>query len=147
MLSTDDFSTDAYRPHGRVESRVMGRIFVQYAKGPFNEEIIDAMRTVHENVLSELKCSGPWGAIFLIEENAMSSFPMLKQLTAYLSDQKNTGRASVGTAIVIGNTVEGGAMMAPLYVKAWIDAGIPCKLFKSLQEGSQWIDDLLLQVH
>jgi hypothetical protein len=141
--STDGFSAGSFRPHGRIESRVEGRIFIQKAKGPFNEQIVSAIRVVHKNSLKRLRNTGPWGAIFHIEENALSSFPMLLNLTEYLRSQVQNNAASVGTAIVIGKDVDGATIMAPHYVKAWSDAGIRCERFLTFQEGKTWIGRLL----
>lgn len=146
MFSTDDFLTQTFRPHGRVESTAIGRIFVQHAKGPFNEQIVDAMKAVHGKTLSTLNSAGPWGAIFWIEDSALTNILMLKHLTTYLKNQKKSGSKSVGTAVVIGEDVEGCNMMAPLFVKAWTDADIVSKHFKTLEEGSGWVDGLLPKI-
>jgi hypothetical protein len=146
LHSTDEFSASSFRPHGRIESDVEDRIFIQKAKGPFNEQIISAMRVVHKKALDSLVNTGPWGAIFHIEENALSSFPMFKSLTDYLSSQAKNGSASVGTAIVIGDDVDGASMMAAHYLKAWSDAGIRCRHFANFDDGKSWIQNLLLQI-
>jgi hypothetical protein len=145
VKSTDAFETNSFRPHGRIESSVEDRIFIQKAKGPFNEQIICALRVVHKDAVDHLSSTGPWGAIFQIEESALSTFPMLHRLTEYLSSQVQNGSASVGTAIVIGDGVDGVLMMVDHYVKAWTDAGVRCQYFSNFEDGKSWIKGLLLQ--
>jgi hypothetical protein len=144
LHSTDEYSASSFRPHGRVDSYVEGRIFIQKAKGPFNEEIVSAICAVHARALDGLKEKGAWGAIFHIGDSALTSLPMLRGLTEYLRSQVKAGSASVGTAIVMGHDVDGAAMMAAHYVKAWSDAGIQCKYFSNFDDGKSWIDGLLL---
>ena len=143
--STDEFAASSFRPHGRIDSNVEERILIQRAKGPFNEQIISALRVVHKSALDSLSNTGPWGAIFQIEESALSTFPMLHGLTEYLSLQVKNGSASVATAIVIGDDVDGASMMAHHYVKAWSDAGIRCKYFQKFEDGKFWIEGLLME--
>lgn len=139
VFSTTSFSPQSFKPHGTIESRIDGRLFVQEATGPFNKEILLAMDSVHTNARALLASQGPWGALFVFKKSALASPEMLEGLKKYLSIQVAGKNASVATALVLSPRVEGASLMAQHYLRAWRSAGILCESFEDYDEAHRWV--------
>ena len=139
QFSTTSFNPAMFKPHGAIESRIEGKLFIQEATGPFNKEILLAMDFVHSQARHLLMEGGPWGALFLFKQSALASPEMLSGLKKYLSIQVTRKNASIATGLVFSPGVEGAALMKPHYLGAWRGAGILCEAFEAEQEGRDWI--------
>jgi hypothetical protein len=142
-FSTSSFSPQNFKPHGTVDSKVVGNLFIQEATGPFNKEIVLAMDVVHAEARGLLLSGGAWGALFVFKNSALASPEMLDRLQKYLSMQVTRKNASVATGLVLPHSVEGAAFMAPLYVRAWRNAGICCEAFVDYLEAHSWVSKQL----
>ncbi len=143
-FSTTNHSSQFFKPHGRIDSQVVGDIFVQEGTGPFNKEIFSAMRSVHACAKEQLPSDGPWYGLFIFKNSALAPQEMLDDFCEYLKDQKRMNRASQATALVLSESVEAAALMKPLYLRVWRKAGIPCEAFTGEQEARAWLESLSL---
>ena len=141
--STTVFSPHKFKPHGRIESSVVGNLFIQEATGPFNKEILLAMESVHAGPRELLTSGGRWAAIFVFRHSALASPEMLEGLKNYLATQVTRKNASVATALVIPPQVEGALLMGSLYLRAWRGAGITCEIFGAREDAEHWISTRL----
>ena len=137
--STTEFSPQQFKPHGRIESTVVGNLFIQEATGPFNKEILLAMESVHTRPRELLASVGPWAAMFVFNQSALASPEMLDGLKKYLATQVTRENASVATALVLPPQVEGALLMGPLYLRAWRGAGIHSEIFGAREDAEHWI--------
>ncbi|CAM8667886.1 hypothetical protein MCEMSEM18_01658 [Comamonadaceae bacterium] len=140
LFSTTNFLSQSFKPHGRIDSKVIGNIFVQEGTGPFNKEIFLAMRSVHSSAKEMLPSEGPWYGLFIFRNSALAPQEMLDDFCEYLKDQKRLNRSSRATAIVLSESVEAAALMKPLYLRVWSEAGIPCKAFGDEREAHEWLE-------
>lgn len=139
-FSTTNHPSQFFKPHGRIDSQVVGNLFVQEGTGPFNKEIFFAMRSVHASAKEQLPSDGPWYGLFIFKNSALAPQEMLDDFCEYLRDQKRLNRASQATAIVLSANVEAAALMKPLYLRVWRNAGIPCEAFVDEQEARAWLE-------
>ncbi|MDT7517064.1 hypothetical protein [Rhodoferax mekongensis] len=142
-FSTTNQTSHVFKPHGRIDSEVVGNIFVQEATGPFNKEIFAAMRSVHASAKEQLPSVGNWYGLFIFRNSALAPQEMLDDLYEYLKDQKHQNRASRATAIVLPEVVEAASLMKPLYLRVWRKAGITCEAFTDEQLARAWLDSVL----
>lgn len=141
-FSTTSHSSQFFKPHGRIDSHIIGNIFVQEGTGPFNKEIFAAMQSVHARAKEQLPSKGSWFGLFIFKNSALAPQTMLDDFCEYLKNQNKVGRASQATALVLPETVEAAALMKPLYLRVWRNAGIPCEAFKDEQAAKAWLDSL-----
>nr|WP_315478755.1 hypothetical protein [uncultured Rhodoferax sp.] len=140
LFSTTNYISQFFKPHGRIDSQVVGDVFVQVGTGPFNKEIFSAMRSVHASAKELLPSDGPWYGLFIFRNSALAPQEMLDDFCEYLKDQKRLNRASQATAIVLPENVEAAALMKPLYLRVWREAGIPCDVFGNEQDAQVWLE-------
>jgi hypothetical protein len=139
QYSTTAFNPQTFKPHGFIESKVVGRLFIQEATGPFNKEILLAMDAVHAKARLLLTAGGPWAALFIFKNSALASPEMLSGLRKYLALQVTRNNASVATGLVLPKHVEAASLLTPHYLRAWRDAGITCEAFEDLALAHAWI--------
>jgi hypothetical protein len=142
-FSTTAFSPQTFRPHGIIESKVVGKLFIQEASGPFNKEILLAMDAVHVKARLLLAAGGPWAALFIFKNSALASPEMLSGLRKYLALQVTHKNASIATGLVLPKDVEGASLLTPHYLRAWRDAGIHCEAFEDLDLARAWVTQQL----
>ena len=138
-FSTTWFDPTTFKPHGTIESKIEGNLFIQEATGPFNKEILLAMDAVHTKARQVLVSSGPWGGLFIFKNSALASPEMLDGLKKYLLAQVKRKHASLATGLVLPQSVEGASLMTPHYLRAWRDAGIVCAAFEDVLDAHDWI--------
>lgn len=142
-FSTTWFDPATFKPHGTIESKIEGNLFIQEATGPFNKEILLAMDSVHAKARQVLVSNGPWGGLFIFKNSALASPEMLDGLKKYLVTQVARNNASIATGLVLPRSVEGASLMTPHYLRAWRDAGIVCEAFEDVLDAHHWISSQL----
>lgn len=143
QYSTTRFAPQRFQPHGSIESRIEGRLYIQEATGPFNKEILLAMDVVHAEARQFLLSGGAWGALFVFKGSALASPEMLDGLKKYLAMQVLRKSASVATGLVLARDVEGSLLMKGHYLRAWQGAGIVCEAFERYADAQAWITEKL----
>ena len=142
LFSTTSYNPPFFKPHGVIESRVEGNLFVQEGSGPFNKEILLAMNAVHAEAKKLLPPAGPWYALFIFDISALAPREMLEELRQYLTIQVTQNLASQATALVLPRSVEAATLMKPIYLRVWREAGIPCEAFENVAEAKAWLHAL-----
>jgi len=66
-------------------------------------------------------------------------------MRAYMRKLKGTIKKPVGTAYVMDKSLEGRAIMAPLYRQVYEQAQLNFQLFFTSQEAHDWLNQLLSQ--
>ncbi len=144
-LSRDTDSTKATRfnQHGRMESRVEGNILFNEATGPFNAEIITAIRLIQQELLEEISSKEKWAQIYVFYESVLCSPDTIEALHFYLTNLKGKLKKPVATAFVIGPDVEGRTMMSPHYRQVYEKANLNFRIFDAVEEAHAWVVDSL----
>ena len=89
-ITTDASTYDAFRPHGRIEYQAEGgNIMRATGTGPFNEEMVDVIRTIEMKALeSFVDFSKPWYELVVFQESCVAIDDALLFFTKHLRDLK-----------------------------------------------------------
>lgn len=143
VFSTDDFDQQRFRPHGRVKFYREGNLAICEAIGPFNTELVEAIGRAEMQLIEQMKQLPKWGDIVIIKDNALASPDAMDELTNYLIQLGRADMHSAVTAMVIGEDVVGGAIMANHLVNVYADAGLPLHVFTTLADAKVYVKLLL----
>lgn len=139
-VTTDDYSPELFRPHGRVEFSVLeDNILVCEAIGPFNLELISAVVFVQSPLIDDLLKQDQWGDIVVFKESAMASPQVISSFAEYLRSLSTSMRMPAATALVIPSELEGSTIMIQQYQKCYDDAGLHAVVFDDFNEALAWI--------
>ncbi len=141
--STDDILVGAFRPHGRVDVRIVDPIAYSEAYGPFNAELIHALIRIQRKLAAQARLEGPQGEIISIFDSALAGPEVVGILTQALQAMLREGRSKVGAALLIGPDVEGISIMLPAILACYTKAGIPSRVFDKMEDAESWIRDLI----
>jgi hypothetical protein len=141
--STDDHVQGNFKPHGRVEMFLQGRIICVKARGPFNQELMTALTSLEAQFLSEVASLGPFGEIVSFYESVLASPEVMVGHRQLLEMLKGAGLAHKATAYVITPNLEGAEFTAPIAVNNYAAVDWPFKLFDNLPEAQIWVEQML----
>ena len=140
--STDDASPIKFRPHGRVEFEVIDEsqhlIWVR-CYGPFNSELMSAVEEVQNN-LTLLHPKRKEIIQFLTSCLGLPEF--INAARDYAIKHKEMGIAPFAVALVIGDDVEGKALMLDDYRSIWEGANITLGVFDDVESAKHWLYQL-----
>src|ERR1700739_2566000 len=71
VFSTDQIAISKFRKHGRVEYDPHGRLLLTSATGPFNAELIAALRELAIITFPNMALLGSWAQCVVFHESAM----------------------------------------------------------------------------
>ncbi len=137
--NTDQAEVSLFRPHGRVEYSVSGNVLIADAYGPFNVQLIGAVNSIEKETLQSLAQQGTWGMLLCFHDSALASLEVLQAFTELLTQNRMLGLIAHATAIVLPSTVEGAALMAPLYIKCYANATSTPQLFEEVDAAEAWL--------
>lgn len=143
FISTDEFSPNVFRPHGRAEYEERGKLLWARAFGPFNSQLIAAVLEMASVTFPTMAAKGPWAHICTFGESSLCSTDVLSELALALSQMVHTGVAPNAMAFVLPADVEGSSFMAPLYEKALTGVGVPFKCFSELDAAVEWVESFV----
>jgi len=136
--NTDNADIRTFRPHGRVEFSAISNNTVLYkCFGPFNSEVISALKVVHEEVLKNYPHRKE---IVLFENSCVGIEELLVALTKYLQELKLQDVAPTATVFVISPEIEGKCLMANKYKKCYQVSGIPFIEVETIEEAQSWLE-------
>jgi hypothetical protein len=141
--NTDQYHVGRFRQHGRTELSFDGTIMRFESSGPFNRELMDAASMAMRDILNELPPVGPWAEIICLRGSALIAPEVLPALQELIESLADDGFASVATAIVAADDVEGISLMIPPYAAVYAAMGRPFNTFESLGDAESWIQDQL----
>jgi len=143
---TDSTKVTRFNQHGRMVSRVEDNILFNEATGPFNAEIIAAIRLIQQEMLEEISTKEKWAQIYVFFDSVLCSPDTIEALQVYLANLKGKLKKPVATAFVIGPGVEGRSMMGPHYRQVYEQANLNFQLFETVEQAQVWVAESLAKV-
>ena len=143
--NTNTAKSSTFSQHGNVESRIEDNILINEATGPFNAEVIYALKQIQQDLLDILSARQHWAQIYTFHHSALCSPDTIDALSAYLADEKGKIKKPAATAFVMDQSVEGRAIMAAHYRHVYELAGLKFDIFNSLKEAQDWVELMLSQ--
>lgn len=126
--------------HGRAAFSVEDRLLVTEAEGPFNVELVRALRTPATEASAPLRAQGQvWGQLSRFRRSALASPDTLAAFAALLIDMRDEGVAPAFTAYVLGPDVEGASLMAAPLRRCFEAAGLGFAHFEREEEARAWL--------
>jgi len=138
-FSTDNFDIAQFRPHGRVDFKIDGNLILCEAFGPFDTELLKAIKGIETGLIRQVMEQGKWGQIVIMRENIFVSNEAVAWFGDYLKWLASRDMNSSSSAMVIEDDVEGVGEMVPLLVEAYKQAGLTMNVFKTLNEAKVWV--------
>jgi hypothetical protein len=142
-LSTAQITATAFRQHGRVDMLMKDDVLYYEATGPFNEELFDALALAQKSFLQKADIAGPWASICVLVDSALTSPGGVARYLEIMRTPKPPQFTPVATAFVIGPEIDGGAVMAPHFVRVFEAIGRPMRVFSKLEEAQRWTAAML----
>ena len=143
--NTDNVSYKKFRPHGRISFAVLENNLVVYkALGPFNLELLNALKEIEPDVLQEMKINnGIWGETVIFENSCLAVDEFFLQFRAYIQAMVKRNILPIASAYVISENIEGAALMARKYQQCYQGTGIHFKIFKNEGDAISWVKGFL----
>ncbi|MBV8125109.1 MAG: hypothetical protein JOY60_04770 [Burkholderiaceae bacterium] len=143
--SLDDGSDGRSPVLGRFQFRLDGQVLICTVQGPFNAEFIDHLQGQSAGLLDELIRLGKWAVIVVFQSSALTSLSALTLLTRNVRSRAQSGRSPAACALVMSPDVEGAALMTALYLRCYVENGVPAQAFETLESARAWIDARLTE--
>lgn len=147
VVSSDQFSTGQFRPHGRVEiwaeDSAAGTIVYAIAQGPFNAEFVKVFQMVRADLFRSRPISKIYGNVVQLHTSILSSPDTLETYANFLGTLASDPAAPAATAWVVAPEVEGREFMLPLFERLFVQSGHRFKAFESLSEAQSWITAII----
>lgn len=141
--NTDDAKVSQFNQHGSVESRIENNVLINEATGPFNAEIIYALKQIQYDLLEILSAKEHWAQIYTFHHSALCSPDTIDALSSYLADKKGKIKKPSATAFVMDRSVEGRTLMAAHYRHVYEVAELNFEIFTSVDEAHDWVKLML----
>lgn len=143
LFSTGQVAISRFRQHGCVEYDPQGRLLFTTATGPFNAELIAALRELALATFPDMATLGTWAQYVSFHESAMASAEVLTGLAELLKHLVKLGVAPTVTAFVLPPEVEGASLMVPLWAKCYEAADMRFAAFEQSKDAVAWIASCL----
>lgn len=140
--TTTTIPVKGFAPHGTMDLRVQEQLNVMEARGPFNLQLVLAAEQAQEQVDAALRDQAQWATLLLFRESALATFDALAEIEAIVRRRLAQGLCPLGVALVLEPAVEGASLMGPLYLKAYVNAGVNARLFAHEDAARAWLAGL-----
>lgn len=137
--NTDQVEGGAFRAHGFMEVSVSERLNIMEAHGPFNKELVLAADQAQEQIDPHLPHAQRWGSVLVFKGSALATPDAIAAIAEIVARRSAQGIRPVAIALVLAADVEGAALMAPHYLQAYAQSGIPGAVFAEVQAASDWV--------
>jgi hypothetical protein len=134
-------SSDLFVPHGQVAFSSEGQRLFGSAEGPFNVELAQEVQWRVTEWCRRLHAQGPFDHCCEFRGSALATPDALLQLSRMLQALVAEGITPAHTAYVFPPDLEGGSLIAPMFVRAFVAVGMPMRLFASRAEALRWLDE------
>ncbi len=138
VCTTDDFDPGRFRPHGRVDYEQRGRVLWCTATGPFNAELVEALKGLATTIFPAMAAQGPWASICTFRQSALCSPEVLAEFTGLIRQLAALNLAPTANAFILKPDIDGAELMRPLYEKCFRDAEVCFGAFTLAEEAVQW---------
>ncbi len=142
-IRATDFPSGQFKSHGDFDMVATDRVLRTKASGPFNEEMAIAADKARRLVFARYANGSPFAVITTVRDSVMCP-PATLALTGRLLKGLVTDGLPLPVAVawVIPDEVEGKSVMAPLYARAFADAGIPFRVLDASAEAEHWVAEV-----
>ncbi len=137
--NTKSLAHSKFRPHGYIEATADGNLLRHQAWGPFNDELVVAYAALEERLLPQMLTFARWGDLVLFHGSAMAPRSAFDAFAVHLLQRARLGQAAHVTALVMPPEVEGGEIMAGLFLNLYRDAGLLLQSFEDMAVAERWI--------
>lgn len=138
--STDEAPPGGFPAHGRTTFRQEGCLLISEAEGPFNLELVQALRRPVVEAAAPLAAQGDaWGHLSRFRRSALASPDALAALAGFLGWLKEQGMAPTFTAYVLGDEVEGARLMDLPLRRCFEAAGLHMATFADEDSARAWL--------
>ena len=135
---SDAIPTTPFKVHDQIEYRVKGRILHTTARGPF-KDIVEAIPSTITEFIQILAQQGRWGQIVTFQQSALMPPAAVLNFATYLKSRYRNPEAKPVVALVFEPDIEGGVLMAPEFLKCYLDAGIKGQVFEDYATALNWV--------
>ena len=136
--------TTPFKVHEQIEYRVKGRILHTTARGPF-KEIVEAIPSTVTGFIQRLAQQGRWGQIVTFQQSALMPPAALQNFAAYLKLRYINPETKPVVALVFEPGIEGGQLMAPEFLRCYLEAGIKGQVFEDYVSALNWVESEISQ--
>lgn len=141
---SDTIPTTPFKVHDQIEYRVKGRILHTTARGPF-KEIVEAIPPTITGFIQRLTQQGRWGQIVTFQQSALTPPEAMLNFADYLKKRYENPETRPVIALVLEPDIEAGALMAPAFLKCYLDAGIQGRVFENYANALDWVESEISQ--
>lgn len=142
--STDAIPTTPFKVHDQIEYRVKGRILHTTARGPFTD-IVEAIPPTITGFIQRLAQQGRWGQIVTFQQSALLPPAAVQNFAVYLKSRYDNPATRPVVALVFEPDIEGAALMAPVFLKCYLDADIQVQVFEKYASALTWVETEISQ--
>ena len=139
-LTTADFSSGRFLPHGLVNVRYSDDILRVEARGPVNLELMQALGQLRQTLVAQLRASARFAHMLIIRDSALMS---PEAFAKYRQDRAAVYGSAIryprANAIVVGPEVEGWELMAPKISEIYLADGVPYRVFADEATACHWL--------
>jgi hypothetical protein len=133
-------NSDLFVPHGAVDFVAEGQRLFGRAEGSFNLELAQHVRQRVTVWCRRLHAEGRFDHLCEFRGSALATPEALTQYRYLLRDLHSEGIAPARTAYVFPPDLEGGSLMAPMFLRAFEAAGVPLRIVASRAEALAWLN-------
>ncbi|OGB81846.1 MAG: hypothetical protein A2535_09540 [Burkholderiales bacterium RIFOXYD2_FULL_59_8] len=141
---SDAIPTTPFKVHDQIEYRVQGRILHATARGPF-KDIVEAIPPTITGFIQRLAQQGRWGQIVTFQQSALIPPAAMQNFAVYLKSRYENTKAKPVVALVFEPDIENGLLMAPEFLKCYLDAGIQSQVFENYASALNWVESEISQ--
>jgi hemerythrin len=141
---SDAIPTTPFKVHDQIEYRVKGRILHTTARGPF-KELVEAIPSTITEFIQRLSQQGRWGQIVTFQQSALMPPAAMLNFAAYLKSRYENPETRPVVALVFEPSIEGGPLMAPEFLRCYLDAGIKSEVFEDYASALNWVESEISQ--
>lgn len=137
--STNSYARGRFTPHGWRALDKDGAIAIFHSEGPYNLEMVQALKTARQANEAKYGPGGRQGTITVVHGSLMMSPEALTAFEDYVLSLSIPGQRGLPVAWVVAPDVEGRAVMLPHFERMYAGAGRPWRVFETLDEAMAWL--------
>lgn len=143
--STENYPDDLFRAHGKISLSVAkDQVLVYRATGPFNKELLDAVKVVEQDILEELQQrDSPWCELVIFEQSCMALPEVITELGLYLKQLESKAMSPAAAAFVITPDVEGLVVMREKYEQCYQHVQTKFSIFDNEDDALRWLKETI----
>lgn len=137
--STNHYPQGPFRAHGWRALERDGRIAIFHSEGPYNLEMVQALKEVRRANEAKYGPGGRQATITVVHSSLLMPPEALSAFEDYVLSLTVPGQPGLPVAWVVAPDVEGRTLMLPHFERMYARAERPWRAFESLDEALAWI--------